>query len=126
AGMRYANKAGSTPYDTLTGIAAPASAEETYLIVKKLGVWRARVEFARYIPMGGGNYKRSDRVPPGTFGVCEVLHGPWSVAAAEFWTCDHVHLWLRCLNRDTASAATIYATLRRAKPPECAAQRPAR
>ena len=122
-------------FDTLTG-AGKYSGAEIYLIVYNElinargnvsrrhlldSVYSARIEFVAYVP-NGGRWERRSPVQPATFGLCEVMHGPWSVAAADFWSCDHVHNYLRCLMRSpdlVRSATTLYTALREPPSKDC-------
>jgi hypothetical protein len=130
-------------FDTLTGAGAYGGGanEETYIVVHKEKVvgsvggnprrvvdsmYSASVEFRTYVPVPSSPRWRLAGVKTGTFGLCEVFHGPWTVAAADFWTCDHAHSHLRCLSvhaDSVRSAASLYYALR--NPPDTSCFKPA-
>lgn len=123
-------------FDTLTGAGRYPGAEIYLILHNELinargnvsrrhlldSVYSARIEFVTYVPTTAGGWQLRRNVTPATFGLCEVMHGPWSVAAADFWSCDHVHYALRCLMRNpdlVRSASTLYEALRDSTQKDC-------
>lgn len=129
-------RVGGADFDTLTGAGRYDGAEIYLILHNELingrgnvsrrhlldSVYSARIEFATYVPTTAGGWTLRPNVDPATFGLCEVMHGPWSVAAADFWSCDHVHDHLRCLMRNpdsVTSATTLYRALREQPSKDC-------
>ena len=127
---------GGADFDTLTGAGRYRGAEIYLILHNELingrgnvsrrhlldSVYSAKIAFVTYVPTTAGGWTLRPNVDSATFGLCEVMHGPWSVAAADFWSCDHVHYALRCLMRNpdlVRSASTLYEALRDSTQKDC-------
>ena len=115
--------AGAVLADTLTGageLESGAQREEQYLVITPIpgAAFEARATIHRFT-QNAGRWYYAERVDDGTYGACEAIHGPWTVAASDFVTCSHAHRALMHLNPARVdSAATIYRALRDSTPPD--------
>jgi len=116
--------AGAVLADTLTGagqLESGARREEQYLVITPISgaAFEAKATIHRFTQNFFGRWHYAGRVDVGTYGACEAIHGPWTVAASDFVTCSHAHRALMHLKlARVESAAEIYRALRDSIPPD--------